>query len=462
MSRKQPYTVQRTHQARKIAYWPDVQRVYYTATLTAFMHQWAIYVLACLIPSALTVLQFLAALHRAGKMGYIGTAVAYELLAPQIATATGRPCSVRTLQRGVSALRALGFISLRFWTIPDQTIELGGGRSVRLQGTAKKQTDTGEWKSCQIRIITLTGLACALWDRATKSAADRWVGKLPTPAKLADSSQKDQVENSTKVQVSSTDDQTTTDPRQLKFDNVPSTRQDKGRDTVEVEGRPTSPVPAQAPTPTVEHGALSAPKLPASEGTTEGAEENATKVAPFSGGEKSKSVPIGCSKPRPIFPRGAQNTKAWSIGRTIILIELHKALSAFSTRQADAIYAQAEMEMSRSLPRNWKTAIDWDYFVPRFGDFPPAQRRRVMYSQILPILKNPVAVTPNEPRRFKQGRDPMLPHVSKSLDPYLRSLGKEPPRTKIEDKPVEHARKGDFRGPVGDYLDHLRKKFCSD
>ncbi len=256
MPRKQPYTVQRTHQARKVAYYPDIQRVYYTATLTAFIHQWAVYVLGVLIPSALTVLQFLAALHRLGKMGYIGTAVSYELLAPQIAKSTGRPCSVRTLQRGLSALHLLGFVSLRYWTIPDQTIELGNGRSVRVKGTAKKQTDNGGWKSCQIRIITLTGLAVALWDKSTKSADNPHVGKLPTPAKVADRSKEDQVENSTKVKVSSTDQQTRNSSPQIRLE-------DKDK-----EGRPTRPAEGQVPPLTLKHGASTKPKLPASRCTT--------------------------------------------------------------------------------------------------------------------------------------------------------------------------------------------------
>lgn len=394
-----PSTTQRFNHATRIAYFSEIQRIYYTATLTAFLHQWALFVIGCLIPSALTVLQFYAALHRSSRNGYAGTAVSYELLAPQIARATGRPCSVRTLQRGLAALKALGFISMRFWTIPDQTIHLGGGRSVKLKGTARKPIGGDEWRSLQIRVITLTETACAMWDRATKSAGSRYVGKLPTPAKLAGSSITDQIDKSTMVEVSASVRQPTNDPRQMVLDCEPSVRLDKKGSADEVEGRPTRPVPAQAPPPTLEHGASSFPELPASSGTTEGAGPKASNEAPFSGKPESKSVPKGCSVERPTLPKRPKNKTAWPVGRLFVLNALHKALSNFSQRQADAIYARARFELSRNYPSGWPMSVDWNYWVPRYADFMPQQRKAVMLSQILPLLKSPAVVTPNEPRR---------------------------------------------------------------
>lgn len=398
-----PHTTQRTHRAFKVAYWPDVQRIFYTATLTAFIHGWALHVLACLVPSALTVLQFLAALHRSNKNGYIGTAVAYELLAKQIAKATGRPCSVRTLQRGIAALKLLGFISLRYWTLPDQTIHFPNGHTVKLKGTGRKPIGGGEWRSLQIRVITLTETAIAMWDKSTKSAGSRYVGKLPTPAKSADSSLSDQVENSTMVKVSTTEQQTSTDPRQMKFDNAPSVRLDKKGSADEIEGRPTCPPSGQAPTATIEHGASKSPQLPASPCTTEPTEGEALKKAPVLGEVQTKTVPKGCSQPRPTLPKRPPNKAAWHVGRLFILSELHKALEPFSQRQADAIFSRARFELSRNYPGGWPTSVNWDYWVPRFADFPPSQRKSSMLSQILPLLKSPAAITPNEPKR--RGRD---------------------------------------------------------
>ena len=142
-----PHTSQRHNRAWKIAYWTEVQRVYYSATLTAFVHGWAVAIIMKLAPSALTVLQFLAALNRAGRGGYLGVAVAYSLLAPQVALATGRKCAPRTLRRGLSILRSLGLVELRYWTMPDQRFKNGEHEHLS-KGTQKVKTGDG-WRSLQ-------------------------------------------------------------------------------------------------------------------------------------------------------------------------------------------------------------------------------------------------------------------------------------------------------------------------
>lgn len=458
--KKQPATTQRIDRAHKIAYWTDVQRIRYTYTLTAFLHGWALFLIGCLIPSALTVLQFLAALHRSSRLGYIGTAVAYELLAPQIARATGRPCSVRTLQRGLGALKGLGLVSLRYWTIPDQRIELGDGRHVTVRGTAKNQIGAGEWRSLQIRIVVLSDLALALWDKATKSQDKRFVPQLPTPAKLADRSQYDQVEDSTMVVETTSDVVTSTGQCQLVLNSDPGIVEDSLDCAArELQGRSTRPDASKTSRPTLEHQASTVPQSPASSGTPEPTSTEASKGAKPPANPVPTPKPVGCSEPMPRIPKGSKNKRSWSVGRIFVLHELHKALYRFSRREADSLWAKARLEMDRDFPAAWRpTSVDWDYWVPRFGEMLPQQRRNAMMSQILPILKTRTKITPSEPRRFLQGKMEAPQQGNGSLDPFLASLS-FPMTHKKERKQPEPTKMSESLAP---FLDRVLKKFGDD
>lgn len=461
--KKQPATTQRIDRASKVAYWPDVQRIRYTYTLTAFLHGWALFLIGCLIPSALTVLQFLAALHRSSRLGYIGTAVAYELLAPQIALATGRPCSVRTLQRGLGALRRLGLVSLRYWTIPDQRIELGGGRHVTVEGTAKNQIGAGEWRSLQIRIVVLSDLALALWDRATKSSGKRFVPQLPTPAKLADRSLVDQVEDSTMVVATTSDVVTSTGQCQLVLNSDHSIVESSPDCAARVsQGRSTRPDASKTSRPTLEHRALTVPQSPASSGTPAPTLPEASKEAKPPANPVPTPKPIGCSEPRPQIPKGAKNKRSWTVGRICIMHELHKALHRFSRREADSLWAKAKMEMDRDFPAAWRpTSVDWDYWVPRFGEMLPQQRRNAIMSQILPILQTRTKITPSEPRRFRQGKMEAPRQGNGSLDPFLASLS-FPFTDKMNKKEQKQPKPTKMSASLAPFLANVLKKFGDD
>lgn len=446
------HTTKRHNRAFKVAYWADVQRVYYTATLTAFCHHWALAILGLLIPSALTALQFLAALHRSGRGGYIGCAVAYSLLAPQIAQATGRKCSVRTLERGLAALRALGLISMSWWTMPDQRMR-NGDHEVVARGTARVQTRDG-WKCLQIRIITLTERAVALWDRSTCRQGGvymRHYAHLLTPAKMADSPNNDLVDKPTKINQESTDVHSEEDVCDLVSDFEPSSPQDELVSSSPVEeGRPTPPpcpAPASPPQgpPTVEHQTIEPPPSNQSETITPEKNPEAfekavafvqnlgiVEVSPDCGGrDRSRHTscastvvnppPQGVTRQRPRLPRNGANKTSWPVARLFLLAELHDALSNFSQRQADTIYARARFELSRNYPAGWPTAVDWAYWVGRFARFSPHQRTHHMIRDILPLLKNPAAVVPTEPRKYGEGKNAPK-KLGQVLDPFLQKL----------------------------------------
>lgn len=411
-------TAQRINRAYKVAPWSDVQRIYYTATLTAFIHQWAHVLLAILIPSALTVLQFLAAINRASKNGYMGTAVSYQLLAPQIALATQRPCSVRTLERGLAALKVLGLIRLHWWTMPDTNVQNGPHRH-RIPGTGKVETDTG-WKSQQIRIIVLTQRAISLWDKATAGKGSYILphfAQFLTSAKLAANPINDQVGKPTMIKSPRSASESSTSTCQGRF----------------VEGQTTSPagVTQLSSTPTHPDTSPNLESQSPAAAVSPDTKQSQTKTTPTSGKEltnkhepcqdtghlsdpgRPKNRPIkqskakpetprGCSHTPPPLPKHAKNKTKWPIARAYLLVELHRAIAPFTTREADSIYERALYELSQEYPDGFPTIIDWAYWVGRFATFGPQQRRAIMLREILPVLRSTYTPVPSERSNFKK------------------------------------------------------------
>lgn len=444
----------RSNQAFKVAYWADIQRVCWSATLSAFCHSWAIMIVGWLIPSALTVLQFLAALNRIGKHGYIGCACAYSLLAPQVKKATGRPCSPRTLERGLAFLRAIGLVDMHWWTIPDQIVRFGT-HDVRVKGTSRVEIGGGQWRCLQIRIVTLTPLALALWDKATCKKGGvfmRHILHFPTAAKLAASSQVDLVGKPTKIKLESFDNVITQDSCGMMLDFEQGADQDNksatpGNSAVE----PTRPVLARAPGQTFEHRTVE--KLHSNHQQQETQDidksrENGLRFQPendtvdsnsaFSqpSGDLIPSPPpqpemskiaggplsTGVSKQAPQLPRTERSRSTWTAGRACVLNELHKALANYSRRQADSIYDRAIFETSRDYPAGWPTSVDWPYWIARFSKIPVTQRRYHINRDILPILKSKVAITPHEPHRSTSGILQNVSQIGGQLAPFLKKM----------------------------------------
>lgn len=389
-------TSQRSNRAFRIAYWPDVQRITYTWTLTTFIHIWAHQVLMVLIPSALTMLQFLSALNRSGRQGYIGCAVAYELLAQQIRKATGRSCSSRTIERAVSALKKLGLIETRRHTIRDH-----------------------HGKQSQINLISLTDRSLALWDVSKRADGARYLRLIlpsPTPAKLAERSQKEQIDKS--IMIHHNNDVTTRPPA-----HAP-------RATVTVEHSASTDI---APRP-VPDGAeleqptdLEQPNSPAVSGTpVETAKGRPRMEACDLGQQNPTSNRRGCSAERPALQPWAQNKKTRTVSGAFILHVLHRCLEKYSMTDADAIFAQARWEIFQiGAPQS----VDWSYYLERFTEFQPNHRILVMFRDILPALKRAAPLPPAEPRRkYKNGeaakKAPLVPFLQEFAD-----FGKLHPKT---------------------------------
>lgn len=448
---------QRTNRAFRVAYWAEVQRIGWTVSLTAFCHGWAMAIVGLLIPSAVTVLQFLASLNRAGKNGYLGCAVAYSLLAPRIAAATQRPCSVRTLERGLACLKALGLVQLHWWTIPDQQVS-HGDHDVRIKGTARVETSDG-WKCLQIRIVTLTDRAVALWDRATCGKGSEllpYYAPLLTPAKMADNPKPDQVVKPTMIDPVSTDDVNL----QVKCDTVldfePNKDQGSPALTSTGQGRSTRPSPPKAAGQTFEHQTVYGTHEQDQQVESPDLQEALEKSLPLASdpcdhetqsfspgpdtGKKDRipndsprkrgngvgptSKQKGISHTPPKIPHTARRKTTWTIARAYLLGELAHCLREHSRREADAIYERARWELSGDFPAGWPTAVDWPYWVGRFGNFSQTQRRFHICRDILPLLKGKVAIVPSESHRFNSAtiQRSKIAKIGADLQPFFKNL----------------------------------------
>jgi hypothetical protein len=433
-------TGQRFNRAHKIAHWDEVQRIFYTVTLTGFIHKWAIVLLTVFIPAAMTVFEFLAALNRSSKTGYMGCAVAYSLLAPQIAIATRRKCSIRTLERGIAALKNLGFIKLSWYSLPDQQV-INGPHRHKINGSKRVETADG-WRKNQIRIIVLTPMAIALWDRSTRFKGSDIIAHfahLLTPAKLADSYNNDQVGKPTMIHRAK--DGCSTRPQAAsEHQNDSSSRTDRvsskthsspldPSDASEVDRNQTQNKRPECHELTKVQNRCHMESTPGSSGLVPKPQAGApshsirtkrTGPAPKRAG--TPPPPRGCTLTPPPIPRNAPIKTQWPVARAYLLAELHRSLSRFSPYEADDLYRRAEMELSPDRKRDWPTIVDWDYWVARFGGLPPDRRRHHMIRDILPLLRSAMVPTPKSETRAGIVRKPKIVEKTGKLNPFLDRL----------------------------------------
>jgi len=365
-------------------------------------------ILSILIPSAETALQFLAALNRCKQNGYAGCAVAYSLLAPHIAKSTRRKCSVRTLERGLAALKKLGLVELHWWTLPDKTI-VNGTYDHRIIGSGKVETRTG-WVSRQIRIVVLTDRATALWDRRTAKKGSDIIPhfvRFMTPAKLAARSQYDQIDKSIMIKppIDSSVSTTIVD-RDHQGKRGQTTRSTASQPTVE-QLSSTDLKSSQIPkidcaiSPEIETDFVTErPSGQANEQLTKEQKScHDTEVSQrVRSDRKILSKGRGCTHTPPPIPKNARTKTTWPVARAYLLVEIHRALVNFSTPEANTIYERAMWELSPEYPSEYPTVVDWAYWVARFASFQPRQRRGHVFRDILPLLRSTQVPVPSERR----------------------------------------------------------------
>jgi hypothetical protein len=255
---------------------------------------------------------------------------------------------------------------------------------------------------------------------------------------MADRSQDDQIDKSIMVHPQTTDVDTSTDKDKIMLDTEP--KEDKTPTVTaanDKEGRSTRPPQPQTAKETLEHQA-STPPQPKQNQTKSKQQQEALKKAQK---RADKIANRGCSMPKPVIPRKSKKT-TWSVGRLYLLRELHDTLKNHTQYEADAIYARARTETRRDYPYSWTTSADWEYWIPRFPHYPPAEQHRVIMRDVLPLLKSS-AVTPHERKKFKIGEDyPSLPdgvaQLAGPLAPFLQKIMEnitDPPTQPAPPKP---------------------------
>jgi hypothetical protein len=269
-----------------------------------------------------------------------------------------------------------------------------------------------------------------MWDRSTRDGK-RFIAHFLTYAKMAERSQDDQIDKSIMVHPQTTDVDTSTDKDKIMLNTEPKTptvtpANDK-------EGKSTRPPRPQTAEETLGHQ-TSTPQ-PKQNQTESKKQHEALRKAQK---RAEKIANRGCSEEKPVIARNAIKT-TWSVGRLYILRELHDTLKHHTRYEADAIYARARTETQRDYPYAWTTSADWDYWIPRFPHYPPAERHRVIMRDVLPLLKNS-AVTPHERKKFKSGDDYPLPQgvakLAGPLAPFLKKIMEN-----ITDPPTQPAPK---------------------
>lgn len=446
-------STQKYNRTTKIANWSDVQRIYYSMHVTAFLHPWAYPVLSLLTPAALTVLQFFAALNRSDK-GYAGTAVAYCLLSQQIYAATGRKCGVRTLQRGVADLKKMGLMKATWWASPDQSV-VNGLHNHKIEGTKRVQTEDG-WKTRQIRVLVLTEYATGLWDKATSKDSShimRHFGPLLSTAKKPARSQIELIDKSIKIEQAPVRIDNVTNSIEIPEERGKSTSP-KNSDSTPTYGRVKSESSAvgqsalkantaQSDSPQILTVSMPIPNSTSFRGmeaigsvisnsilfenrsevektksaklvpkiqNTEKKQPEKSKIPEFSfkippkkpKPKSKKPKPRGISEIPPKIPKNAKNKSSFPVARDYLLSELAKALKNFSTYEADQIYKWAKYELSGDYPSYLPTKVGWSYWLGKYGYMLPQQRRYHMFRDILPSLRSKFIPIPMpEPRRYK-------------------------------------------------------------
>jgi len=375
---QQQSTRQRINRAFRIAYLPDAKRIHSVPVLPTISHSWAHETLAGLSTPASKLLRFLAALNRTGKLGYLGVALDYNLLAERIAAATEIKFSRTSVERGVRELKSKGLITVRPWVREGQYFR-AGRHNVLMCGAGTVTLRSGRVMPCRLAIIALTGDALSMWEAPRKGRRRSSVGHEPTPSKLADtSSRSDQIDKSIMVK----------DPT----GEVRTTVQEAGRGS---EGRPTRPGG-----PTVEQraltGTLELKRRPGAPLQVRQAFDKASRLPPTS----PPVAATGCSQDPPVFSRGPQTRGSASVARARILTGLHEFLQNHSPREADAVYCRAKFEIEGKAPKGWPTVVDWNYWIGKWPRLSPKEREVKLYREIVPLLKNREVVAPFDRRRL--------------------------------------------------------------
>jgi len=309
---------------------------------------------------ALRVLRFYCALHRAGRVGYVGTRASYAAIGAAVRLTTDEAASRSTVIRGVNELRAAGLLDV-----------------TRGRGDRVRQIAPGEYIREPIAVITLTATARAIWSErpalAHTVAPVSSCNGYNSPRELPDPLQGREATPETRIKDASPT-----------ASAVPST---------------SNAEPASAG---VEHRdggavALAEPR------------QSARPVAPLAALADIERPEVGagqgaCQRQRLRFTSSTRPTNR-GIAVSAMLSTL-ASLTRFGGRDGAALVARAKAEIAGRSDAE-PSGVAWDYWIARWPELVRAERFRWARCEILPLLRSTRAST--SPPRIAAARPPASP-----------------------------------------------------
>jgi DNA-binding MarR family transcriptional regulator len=324
----------------------DLERISYTIDLSRWREP------RDLSKRGARVLRFFAALHRCGRVGYVGTRASYAAIGAAIARATHEAASRSTVFRACDELREKGYLD----------------RS-RGRGARSRQVGPHEWIREPLAVLTLTDQARALWGAAPRSSH-------PSPP--------------------------VSDCNGYALPEEPSIEGIPARDVVDA-----SPSTSAAASVSTEEPASAGVELRGVAARIE-PRQSARPVAPLAqlAGENLDELDehAACQVGRSRFPSGPRPASR-RLAVSALLATLG-SLTRFSGREGAALVVRAKAEIA-GRSDGPPTGIAWDYWIAKWPELAREERFRWARSEILPALRSTRAST--SPPRIAAASPPASP-----------------------------------------------------
>jgi hypothetical protein len=324
----------------------DLERISYTIDLSRWREP------RDLSKRGARVLRFFAALHRCGRVGYVGTRASYAAIGAAISRATHEAASRSTVIRACDELRDQGYLDRD-----------------RGRGARARQVGPHEWIREPLAVLTLTDRARALWGSAPPSSHP----SLP---------------------VSKCNGYAL--PEEPSVEGIPA------RDVVDA-----SPSTSAAASVSTEEPA-SAGVEPRGVAARVEPRPSARPVAPLAQLADGEPVEVdehaACQVGRSRFPSGTRPASR-HLAVSAILSTL-ASLSRFAGREGAALVARAKAEIA-GRSDGPPSGIAWDYWIAKWPELAREERFRWARAEILPALRSTRAST--SPPRIAAARPPASP-----------------------------------------------------
>lgn len=340
-------------------------------------------------------LRFFCALHRCGRVGYVGTRASYGAIGAAMVRVMHEPASRATVIRAVNGLIAKGYIE-----------------RARGYGDRVREVAPGEFARELRAVLTLTEKARGIWSLSHTSSPVSKSNGYDLPSPLPPSQEKGGERPERSVYDAS--------PAASAAPNV--SNEESRADDVQPRGRPApaSPEPRQSARPV-------APLATLADGD---AFEETSQAA--------------CQRERARFLSGTRPT---SRGRAVAaLLATLTSLTRFAGREGRAVCARAAAEMagrSDAAP----SGVDWGYWIARWPEMVRGERFRWARAEILPLLRTAGKSTAARVPEIGERRSARNPSNGAAPPPPRKNTGSAPSATSSPPEPESPPRAAFFALP---------------